>query len=287
MSNSNHGLGYNRDIERLDVLQANSAFFDGHSLLYACRSAFEIPKTITQRGWRKKPKYQGMMGSCSGFSRATGGEVLAHYSSGRTDTHFSEMYCYLQNQACDGTLGRGDTGASIEGSVRAAQTTGFADYSCLPYTREMLNGRYDPTLPEVAIADGSKHLIKRTSVLKSAEECYQWLATGQGVVLNGTPWYQGYSSAMKNIDTGDMRGGLLGWHAKVLTGFDGGNPDKQGNPRLEEENSHGDGWADGGWGYLSWSLVDWFIKQGSVYIGISDLEGMAPRKIESFRGFGG
>lgn len=287
---SQPGLGYARDIERLEVLQANSAHFDGPSLLRACRAAFDVPKTITQRGWRKKPKFQGRMGSCSGFSRATGGEILVNYASGRTDQHFSEMYCYLQNQACDGTLGQGDSGASIQGSVQAAQTTGFADYPTLPYTQAFLDGEYDPTIPAVAVADGSKHLVKRTSVMKSAEDCYHWLATGQGVVLNGTPWPEGYSQAGKGrelITKKDMWGRLLGWHAKVLTGYSVDILDESGNPAFEEENSHGTGWADGGWGYLSWRLVDWFISQGGVFLGISDMAWVAPRKIDSFRGFGG
>jgi hypothetical protein len=274
------GLGYAISREDMAAIAARSVAFDGPQMQRACAAAaIEIPKIITQRTWRKKPKMQGMMGACSGFAGASGGEILHYYATGEI-LKFSDMFCYLENQKQDGSLGS-DTGASIDGSLRRSETVGYAPDETFPYTEAFLAGQYDQRIPAACEPAAIVNVTKRSSIMRSAEDCYNWLATNQGIVLTGTPWYVGMTQVSRVTDLGNETGRLLGWHARVLTGYDGNTLGPDGKPVLEDENSHDTGFADGGWDYLTWRLVDkWIQHDRATFIGISDMEHPAPRRIK-------
>ncbi len=116
--------------------------------------------------------------------------------------------------------------------------------------------------------------------MQGYDDCKAWLATRQGVILIGTPWYQGMTQVQRVTDVNALRGKLLGWHARVWTGYD-----EDGN--LEGENSHGEQYADDGWDYTTPRAVDEFANQRSTLIGISDMAVPGPRHISDLHGMGG
>lgn len=272
------GLGYRWEIENHAQLAASE------TLLQLPYGAYAAPPTICHRPWRRKRvKFQGSMGSCTGGSRANGGEVLNFIASGGGLLSLSMMYCYLQNQIESGLIGR-DQGATIDGSVRAAMRTGFALEETFPYPNPV---RYSSEIPPAATAEGKLHLIARHMVMRSYDDCFAWISSGVGVILIGVPWLQGMTRVGRTMELGDLSGSMLGGHAMVLHGYggEGQQPmvDRDGRPYLDLENTHGAQWGDGGFCLVAPRVIDKQISDGATFIGISDMTTYGPRQIATYQ----
>jgi hypothetical protein len=260
---SEFGLGYRRDLEDFASLIATSKPF------VLPEQTFSAPASISHRAWRAPAKNQGQVGSCSGFSRASGEEILNWIATGGMVERFSEMYCYLENQKACGLLGR-DQGATIDGSLKASQTTGICREASFPYP-----GRYVTQIPPAAEIEGKAHLINSHSIMKGYADCLKWISSGVGVVLIGVDWTMGMRNAGKRMTKQTLGGQLLGGHAMVLEGYnDAGD--------LDLENSHSSAWGDGGWCMVAPEVVDYWGAHGATLIGISDLQSYGYRKITSW-----
>lgn len=271
------GLGYLIDQEDRANLRATAKPFNAATIL----GTFKAPHSISHRGWRKA-KYQGLMGSCSGFARASGGEVLNYIATRGAIKRFSEMYCYIENQIAGGNVGS-DNGGYIDASMRAAKSTGFCSYELWPYTQAMIDGQYTDRVPASALAEGKQHVVKSHAVMTSYDDVLSWIASGVGVVLTGTPWTTGMRKVGKVMDLCDLGGVLLGGHARVLHGFDGDQVDEDGRPFIDDENSHSDQWADKGFCMVKPRVIDHWLATGAVLIGISDLESFGPRQVVTYQ----
>lgn len=243
---------------------------------FVLTQTYAVPHTIDHRSWRKA-KNQGRVGSCTGFSRASGEEVLNWIQTGGQSLHFSEMYAYLQNQKACGLFGR-DVGATIDGSVRAAMDTGICLAETFPYP-----GRYETTIPEAAIEEGRKHLIRSHSVLEKYDDVHEWIASGVGVVQIGIAWTGALANSSGVIDFRVARG-TGGGHALILHGYDGDKRDSRGRPYIILENSHSAEWGDKGFALVEPDAVDYWCEAGNAVIGISDLETYGPREIKTWGG---
>jgi hypothetical protein len=266
-------LGYRKDCE-------NYASLVRTGRLPVIEGAFTAPHSISHRGWRKA-KNQGQVGSCSGFSKSSGGEVLNYIATGGQIQHFSDMHSYITNQMCCGLLGS-DQGATIDGARKAAEKYGFARDELFPYP-----GRYMTDIPEAATAEGVKHLVKNHAVLGKYDDLYQWIASGVGVVILGVPWIAGMTQVGKTMELSDLRGHMLGGHALVMHGVNGDVTDGDGRPYIDMENSHSEAWGDSGFTLVSPKVIDRWFQQQETLIGITDLEAFAPRKIASYAEWGG
>ena len=272
------GLGYRWEIENHAQLAATSSPL---SLAYG---AYAAPPTICHRPWRRKRvKFQGSMGSCTGASRASGGEVLNYIASGGGLLTLSTMYCYLQNQIESGLIGH-DQGATIDGSVRAAMRTGFALEETFPYPNPV---RYSTEIPPPATAEGKLHLVAKHMVMRSYDDCFTWLSSGVGDILIGVPWLQGMTQVGPTMELSDLSGHMLGGHAMLIHGYGGeaAEPmvDRDGRPYLDLENSHGAQWGEGGFCLISPRVIDYWIQNRATLIGISDMTTYGPRQIATYQ----
>lgn len=267
------GLGYRIEIENHANLLATESPF-------VLTQRFSAPKAICHRPWRRV-KNQRRMGSCTGASRASGGEILNWIGSQGGLVQLSIMYCYLENQRACGLLGA-DQGATIDGSVRAATETGFALEETFPYP-----DRYSTDVPRAALAEGRLHLIKSHSVMRSYDDVFTWLASGVGVVLIGVPWLSGMTQVGPTMESSDLHGSMLGGHAMLLEGYGGPGSqpqvDRDGRPYLDLENSHDTSWGDGGFTLVSPRVVDHWIQSRGVLIGISDMTTYSPRQVATYQ----
>lgn len=262
------GLGYRADLEDMaNLIRTQNPF-----VLPEQPETFSAPASISHRGW-KKIKNQGQVGRCSGASRASAEEILNWIATGEAIT-LSMDYCYAENQKYCGLYGQGDTGATIDGSMQAASATGVVLESVMPQSP-----KYNPNVPAGAEDTGKLHVIKSHAVMTSYDDCLKWLQTGQGVILIGITWTNALTQAGPRI-TADMGKGKGGGHALVIEGYN-----EKGD--LDMENSWGTTWGDGGWSMLAPEFVDWEIKNGATFIGISDLESYGFRVVQTFEGMTG
>lgn len=261
---SDFGLGYRIDDENHAALAATASAFD----LPAVPDTFAAPTSVSHRGWRKA-KNQGQVGSCSGFSRASGEEVLNYIGTGGQVEHFSEMYAYLCNQKACGLLGS-DQGATIDGSLKASQQYGICRAATFPYP-----GQYLTKIPAEAAPEGKKHLIRSHVLLPTADKASQWILSGNGVILIGITWTMGLRASGTRLTRSSVGGKVLGGHALVIHGV-------LPNGDLDLENSHSEAWGDKGFAAVEPELYDQWGRTGAALIGISDLQSYGFRKIATW-----
>lgn len=272
---ASYGLGYRLELEDRAQLAATAKPFQ-------LTQTYSAPPVICHRKW-KKVKDQDGMGACTGGARANGSQVLNWIQTGGQVVDLSMMHAYLENQRACRLLGA-DQGATIDGSCRAAKSAGICLEETFPFPE-----RYATHVPGAAKTEGLRHLIQSHAVLRSYEDCYQWLASGVGVILFGIPWMASLANAGPRIEFRDAKGRAIGGHAMCLSGYGGPDPkrpvlDAKGRPYLDDENTHTEAWADLGWALVAPDLVEAWIEQGHTFIGISDLEApFAPRLVKTYQ----
>lgn len=259
--NLNH-LGYRHDLERPATLAAEA-------MRFACSSA-SIPDEIDARPW-VTTENQGPVSSCYGHASSTVGEHCNYIQTGGSKAQFSRMYCYLTGQQEAGLFGS-DQGCFIDAGVRALKKRGFCLETTFPYP-----GRYVTSIPQAAFDEGSSHKIQSHTVISSLDELIQFNGRGIGGVIGGIPWYGSFANARDGL-IDSLGGGMFGWHAVAFIGYDSSK-----RPRLF--NSHGTGWGEGGSAVIARDVMEALFRiQGSIFIGVSDLEQFGDREIPTWRG---
>lgn len=261
------GLGYRHDLENIERLH-------GEAVPFVRPKTYSAPEKISVRSWFKI-RNQGGKGSCTGHARAACGEISNYYDTRGKIIRLSPDWAYYTGQKRSNLLGR-DQGATIMGSLEGAKIDG----ECLEDTMPYREG-YDPRFPEAARLEGSQHLIKRWSILRSPQEWFDWLATGQGSIMIGVPWTRNLANYRGGKPLKDVGGGSLGGHAIPITGY---TLDENGDPVYEDPNSHGEGYGDNGWLYLHTRAVEQLYNGDWLEaVGISDIQEWADpvvRKVE-------
>jgi C1A family cysteine protease len=258
------GLGWLREsAESRSVLHARA-------MTFSVARAFTAPPVIDHRGWRKDHiEDQGDIGSCVGHQYSSAGEVLTYIDTqGVVQDKYNRMACYVWAQQEDGISGK-QAGAMVSGAMKAAKRKGFALESLWPYNP----ARYSQNVPQAVIEDGLKRLlIGQHAVLRSYQECFDWLASGAGVILIGMPVQQSFVSNKTGVING-MSGSVVGGHALLLHGYS----DRRafdGRQHIICENSWGTRWGANGFCEFSPSMIDWMcrgINKGHEVIGITDI----------------
>lgn len=265
------GLGYRIESEDHAHLAANSKPLGYMSLAGA-------PARIDHRGWLKS-KTQRNMGSCAGWALSADAQVLNFIDTGGESVEMSHMWCYLRGQAHSGFLGS-DQGASIAGCVEAAKQDGVCREVTFPYPVDQW-GRavYSTRIPPEAVAESNDHHIRSSTVMNGYDSCFAYLASGVGAIDIGITWTSGLANNRTGLIDGSSVGGQnLGGHSMAILGYSD-RRDNQGRQWLWLLNSHGPEWGNQGWAEVQPSLVDWWIQNGAVFIGVSDMEEYAPRQL--------
>jgi len=239
--------------------------------------AKDAPEEIDHRGWLQIEN-QGAEGSCAGHSTSSVLEVCNYIASGGGVVQLSRMFCYLSGQIAAGLIGS-DQGCTIGGAIQGAKERGAPLESTFPYS-----GHYETDIPQPAIDEAVQHKLRSHSVLTSERDVFGFLAKGIGGVICGVPWNQSLASNDGVVET--AHGKILGMHAIPLVGYSR-RKDAAGRNYYWLPNSWGPTWGDKGWAEIAPAIVEYWIENGCVVIGASDLQSYGPRKIVSFRGMVG
>lgn len=250
-------LGYNRMHEDVEQLHGRAVPFVKPAGVYSA------PESISIRSW-SKIRYQGRKGACTGFARAACGEISNYYDTNGGIISLSPDWAYYTGQKHCGLLGK-DQGATIMGSLAGAKEDGECLESTMAYSEV-----YQPRFSDAAKLEGSQHLIQRWSILKSIQEMFDWLATGQGSILIGIPWTRTLHSFKGKKPLRDIGSGSLGGHALCVCGY---FLDENGEIVFEVKNSHGVDYGDEGYLLLHERAMKQLLNGDWIEaVGISDIQ---------------
>lgn len=248
--------GYDRESEDVDRLVAESVPF-------VRPKAFSAPKSVSVRSWFKI-RNQGRKGSCTGFGRTGVSEYSNWLDTKGGLIRLSAEWAYYTNQRACGLLGR-DQGATIMSCRDAAMKDGECFDSTFPYSEI-----YRPQFPAAAAAEAKNHLIQRHSILRSADDWFDWLSTGQGGIVIGIPWTRNLNDFSGVKPLRDIGRGSMGGHCVWVSGY---YFDESGDRIFETPNSHGTGYGDQGYLWLHEKAVEQLYDSDYCEaVGFSDIQ---------------
>lgn len=219
-------------------------------------------------------EYQGNMSSCVGHGGSSGLEALQYIANGGS-VQMSRMAMYLLAQRVSGI--KGDNGATIAGCVKAMMDTGCCEEAEFPYPTQ-----YVRDVPQAAIQAAGRHKILGHQKLTSYREVFDWISQGKGPVVFGMTWWERVANSPGLITQDDLRGRSLGAHCKLFAGYSG-DRDNDGELMIDDLNSHGTRWGDGGWAKWTSRAVDALGNDpNSEMIGITDITGFDRERLVNF-----
>jgi hypothetical protein len=204
-----------------------------------------LPTSVNLRTWAMPVGNQGMVGSCVTWAIDYG--MLGWYSkkSGRVGAPFAPMYTYSQIN------GGGDNGSWPTDALAVARNQGSdtrAHYGHSDY--DWLD---QPTQAEKDYAAHYKISAYHTLFMgagqsASANAIKTALATQHPVAITipVRPGFDNLGSSAAAVDD-DVTGSIRGYHEVLAVGYDAGG--------IIIQNSWGTGWANDGFGRLSWRVV--------------------------------
>lgn len=236
---------------------------------------FAAPPEIDPRPWHRIED-QGAMGSCQGHALSSVCEMAYHIATGDV-IQFSRMFAYLTSQEVDGIRGR-DVGSTLAGGRKAAMEYGCCPEDQFPYPNPV---RYSANIPTHAYGAAKLYRIQSSSVIRSYQDAFGFLASGQGGVEIGIAWPEDLRPNPDGCIEAYRPTGRDGGHAVCFLGYSR-RIDGQGRNYLWLANSWGVGhWSADGWAEVSPSVVDQMAAyQGNVMVGLSDLSTPTPRRID-------
>ena len=259
--------GYNPELEDKRSLWANSLRFDIMSL--TCQS--DLPPTRGIKELMRRDD-QFRMNSCSGFGMTNTGETTYFLQTGKW-RQFNPLWSYRRGQEQSNI--RGDSGATIDGVVKAAKSIGFLPEDIdgdgkpeYPYKVQ-----YNFPFPDSCRSIASQWKIGYSLYLEGFDQILRFLQTNQGAVIVGGAWGN-WRPDSRGICRTFRSGG--GGHARAYVDW----ITIDGEIFLVEANSHGTTYGDNGFSYQSKSFIDQQARdRWTVTIGCSDLKSPEPRVI--------
>lgn len=243
---ASHGLGALRPAVRI---APNTASVSALAVL---------PTSVDLRKWAVTPGNQGMVGSC--VTWAIDYSMLGWYArfDGRVGEPFAPMYTYSQIH-----IGSGDGGSYPSAALQVAKTQGNDTHA------HYAQGDYDwQTLPTASErASAAQFKIKSSTTLfmganqaGSVALVKQALATNHPVAIEMAVrhGFDFLGSAPTAVDD-DISSTVRGYHEVLAVGYDAAG--------LVIQNSWGTGWANGGFGRISWRVVQADVWEGDTIEG--------------------
>ncbi len=223
----------------------------------ASASTGVLPVSVDLKRWAVTPGYQGAVNSCVPWTIDYA--MLGWYSryTGRVGQPFAPMYAYSQISV------NGDYGADPATVLELAVAQGNAPRSAYPQGDE--NWKSKPTAAQRAAA--AKWKIKgwntlfvgvghstTIALLKTALATHHPVAIRMEV-RNGFAYLAKGATATDTDTTTAIRGS----HEVLAVGYDATG--------LTVQNSWGTGWANGGFGRISWGVVQKDVLEGETIDG--------------------
>ena len=259
--------GWLRDEEDFGFLQQQTA------VTFSAPAEFVPPPKLSFRGILHVES-QGNMSSCVGHGGSSGLEAL-QYIANRGRVQMSRMAMYLLAQRVSGI--KGDRGATIAGCVQAMIDTGCCEEAEFPYPPQ-----YVRDVPPAVIQQASRHKILGHQKLNTYRDVFDWISQGKGPVIFGMTWWERVANSRGLVTPNDLRGRTLGAHCKVFAGYSG-EKDEDGEYLIDDLNSHGTGWGEGGWAKWTSRAIDALGNDPNTeMIGITDITGFDAERLVDF-----
>jgi hypothetical protein len=234
-------------------------------LLYAAPEEVDPRKLFPAHRWVEN---QASQGSCAGHANTTILEYCLGVATQKEPVHLSRQYSYIMAQKKSGISG--DRGSTIDGNVRVAME-GIPREEFWPYT-----GRYHTSPPggmEACQTDARDYRLAKHAVMRSYQNCFDWIASGTGAVNIGIRFGVGNSPVCENYSNSG------GGHAVALIGYST-RKDSQGRNYLWLLNSWGQNWGNGGWCEVAPKAIEQMFQSNyTVMIGMTDMQNITPRPI--------
>jgi len=228
-----HGLGAQRSIVRIAPHTARFAALD------------VLPASVDLKPWAVPPGDQGQLSSCVTWAIDYG--MLGWYSryTGLAGQPFAPMYTYSQiNGGVDGgsyPTAALDVAKAQGNDTRAHYTHGDYDWRTKPTAAEKTNAANYKIKGYTTLFAGSGQAGSATLIRQA-------LATKHPVAIEmAVRSGFDYLGANANAVDDDITSTIRGYHEVLAVGYDPAG--------LIIENSWGTGWANGGFGRLSWRVV--------------------------------
>jgi hypothetical protein len=227
-----------------------------------------LPASVDLSKWAVTPGNQGQLGSC--VTWAIDYAMLGWYArfDGRAGQLFAPMYTYSQIH-----IGAGDGGSYPDAAFELARTQG--NDTRAHYTQGDYNWQTPPTASERANAAQFK-IKNPTTLFMGANQVgavvslKHALATNHPVAIE-VAVRQGFDFLGPNpaaVDD-DITSTVRGYHEVLAVGYDAAG--------IVVQNSWGTGWGNGGFGRISWRVVQKDVWQGDTIDGF--VQPVTPPKV--------
>jgi hypothetical protein len=218
------------------------------------------PASFDLRAWAMTPGNQGAVGSCVTWAIDYGMLGWYYKYTGRGTVAFQPMYTYSQIN------GGGDNGSWPTDALDVAQTQGSDTQA--HYSHSNFDWYDQPNASEHANAAKYKIAGYETlfagagdpanaDLLKNAISNYQPVA----IIIPVRHGFDYLTSDPDDVDT-DYSSSIRGYHEVLAIAYD--------EAGLIIENSWTTGWANGGFGRMSWDVVNHDVMEGDVITALAD-----------------
>ena len=227
------------------------------------------PASVDLRQWAVTPGDQGAVSSC--VTWAIDYSMLGWYSrfTGVAGEPFALMYTYSQiNGGSDnGSYPTAALDVAVQqgSDTRADYTQGDYDWRDQPTDAEHTNAAHYKIKGYETLFSGAGQDASATTI-KNALAAKHPVAI-EMAVRNG---FESLGSNPAAVDD-DITSGILGYHEVLALGYDAAG--------LIIENSWGTGWANGGYGRLSWRVVKADVWEGDTIDGLVSPPPPTPPKV--------
>jgi C1A family cysteine protease len=250
---------------------------DVRDLKAAVTEAVKLPQKVDLRAACPPIFDQGSLGSCTANAGAAA-YIMTYMPNRASDAEISRLYLYYMERFLEGTTAE-DAGASMRSIGKALNKYGVCEEPLWPYIVE----KYAEDPPDAADIDAGTRMIKAYSKLSDISQIKRYLANNKLPVMIGIEVYESFETeAVGNTGIVPMpKAGenCLGGHAIDIVGYDddfgkkiksgcalsnliisiykffAGAADSGEDGYFIFRNSWGNGWGDGGYGYLPYAFV--------------------------------
>lgn len=241
----------------------------------ACFGAIEYPEEIDPSSWLHIENQQSI-GACQGHALMSGCEICWYMATGGDVIQFSNWFGYLGSQQMDGLLGR-DVGSTLYGGRKLVMEKGCCPLDVMPYPNPASYPR-NPQISQAAWDAAKSNVIKSCLDIKTYEDGYNFMGSGQGPIQIGIIW--------NNSCTPDRNGVIErydplqpgGGHSVLFGGYTR-RKDSAGRNYWKLFNSWNLNWGVRGTAEVSpTAVMSMFRNRFTVMQGISDMAAPKPRR---------
>lgn len=222
-----------------------------------------LKPSFSLRSFCSPVEIQGTAASCTAQA-AVGAVEYFERRANNDPTDFSRLFLYTTTRQVMGITG--DTGANNKDTLEALRIYGIPPESDWPYLLQYINESPPPSVYNIAkqfklvqYFSHSQPGAARPDILKSIK---QYIAAGIPVIFG----FSAFPSFSKSTTKGDIpypdRTEMPEWgHAVLAVGYDDDRVitntmyNIKTTGALQIRNSIGDGWGDGGYGYLPYDYI--------------------------------